>query len=689
MKSDRMTRLMQATRNALTLLRRGRIGPAYHRPFEVAFEDRRVTLRRYRAPSPDPRRRPILLVPPLMVTSEIYDISPELSAVAFLTNAGIDTWIADFGPPEAHEHGLARTLDDHVLAVSDCIDRIRALTGLDVHLVGYSQGGIFCYQTAAWRAAMHLPGLASITTFGAPVDLRRNLPIPLHDSLVERALSLSRRALEGPLRHLDSLPGALTSLGFKLLAPRQELRSLVQTLGLLHDADALMAIEPKRRFLGGEGFIAWPGPALRTFLDDVVVQNRLTRGGFVIAGRTASLADIKAPICCFWGMTDDLAQSASVLAIEKATSAEVHTVAIPAGHFGLVVGRAAMSHSWPTVVSWTASEDGLGPFEPPQFEPPSERRLPDLLAASGEFLWDRLGKLSVNTIHSFDRARWKLSPRGRALSASGRATLPEAIRLQARRHPTASCFVWHGRAYTWEESFRRVEAFARMLGTLGVRFGMTVAVDAPRTPDTLAAIAAVHYLGATVVLGPDLPAEFTLPIKSDTLEPLLLASADLTLDPISPPRAPAFATRDAGNLSHETWMGQAIALANRARLGRWDTLFCPTSLSPMDVLTTLAAAAVAGSRLVLSDDPPARFWASVRHVGASVAPIDTPLLEALLAEPDSEQDKRHPLRYIASVTALSPDLIARVRARFGEALRFGEISKIEMLDSRDIAGSQR
>jgi putative long chain acyl-CoA synthase len=685
LKPDRMTRLMQATRNALTLLRRGRIGPAYHRPFEVTFEDHRVTLRRYRAPSPDPRRRPILLVPPLMVTSEIYDISPELSAVAFLTNAGIDTWIADFGPPEAHEHGLARTLDDHVLAVSDGIDRIRALTGLEVHLVGYSQGGLFCYQTAAWRAALNLPGLASITTFGAPVDLRRNLPLPVHDSLVERALALSRRALDRPLRHLDSLPGALTSLGFKLLAPRQELRLLVQTLGLLHDADALMALEPKRRFLGGEGFIAWPGPALRTFLDDVVVQNRLARGGFVIAGRTASLADIKIPICCFWGTTDDLAQPASVLAIEKATSEEVHTVAIPAGHFGLVVGRAAMSHSWPTVVSWTASQDGLGPFEPPQFEPPSERHLPDLLAASGEFLWDRLGKLSVNAIHSFDRARWKLSPRGRKLSASGEASLPEALRREARRHPTASCFVWRGRAYTWEESYRRVEAFARMLGTLGLRFGMTVAIDASMTPDTLAAIAAAHYLGATVVLDPDLPSDLTLPISSDTLEPLLLASADLTLEPIAAPRAPAFAP----NLSHEAWMTRAIALANRARLGRWDTILCPASFPPMPVLTTVAAAAVAGSRLVLADDPPARFWAAIRHVGASVALVDPPLLEALLAEPDSAQDKRHPLRYIASVSGLPTDLVDLFRARFGEALRFGELSKIEILDSRDMSDSYR
>ena len=66
--------------------------------------------------------------------------------------------MVDFGAPEHEEGGLERNLTDHVLAVSDAVDRVREVTGRDVHLGGYTQGGMFCYQTAAYRRS---EGLAS------------------------------------------------------------------------------------------------------------------------------------------------------------------------------------------------------------------------------------------------------------------------------------------------------------------------------------------------------------------------------------------------------------------------------------------------------------------------------------------------------------------------------------------------
>jgi putative long chain acyl-CoA synthase len=96
-------------------------------------------LRHYeRAPDAgiEPIAQPLLLVPPLMVASEVYDISPDVSAIAYLSRQGVDVWLVDFGAPEREEGGMSRTLDDHVRAVSDAIDRVRAATGRDVHLAG-------------------------------------------------------------------------------------------------------------------------------------------------------------------------------------------------------------------------------------------------------------------------------------------------------------------------------------------------------------------------------------------------------------------------------------------------------------------------------------------------------------------------------------------------------------------------
>ena len=34
------------------------------------------------------------------VTAEVYDIDPEISTVTMLANAGVDTWMVDYGAPE-------------------------------------------------------------------------------------------------------------------------------------------------------------------------------------------------------------------------------------------------------------------------------------------------------------------------------------------------------------------------------------------------------------------------------------------------------------------------------------------------------------------------------------------------------------------------------------------------------------
>src|SRR5688572_14810040 len=140
----RLRRVGLAWQNALEIIRAGRLTAPYGAAFDVVHEDAIHKLRHYHAADgAAPDTAPLLLVPPLMVASEVYDIAPDVSAVAFLTRQGVDVWLCDFGAPEREEGGMSRTLDDHVRAVSDAIGRVRDATGHDVHLAGYSQGGMF------------------------------------------------------------------------------------------------------------------------------------------------------------------------------------------------------------------------------------------------------------------------------------------------------------------------------------------------------------------------------------------------------------------------------------------------------------------------------------------------------------------------------------------------------------------
>ena len=89
-------------------------------------------------------------------------------------------------------------------------------------------------------------------------------------------------------------------------------------------------------FLGGEGFVAWPGPAFRKFVDDVIVGNRMASGGFVIDGHAVTLADLTCPILYFVGSAATRwVDRARCAAIRRAAPhvTKMFEVPLKAGHF--------------------------------------------------------------------------------------------------------------------------------------------------------------------------------------------------------------------------------------------------------------------------------------------------------------------------------------------------------------------
>ncbi|MCW3064545.1 MAG: acyl-CoA synthetase, partial [Solirubrobacterales bacterium] len=248
--TDPAARLGAAAQNALEVARFGGLDTGEEpSPYDVVVETRMYRLRRYFPPSSRRRKPgpPVILVPPMMLAADVYDVTPTASAVAILSEHGVDPWVVDFGAPEREEGGLERTLADHVIAVSEIVDHVREITGRDVHLGGYSQGGMFCYQTAAYRRSK---GIASLVTFGSPVDTRGAMPFGLPEELVARGAGflaehvLARRAL----------PAWASRTGFRLLDPMKALRQQLEFMLQLHDRDALLPRERQRRFLMEEGW---------------------------------------------------------------------------------------------------------------------------------------------------------------------------------------------------------------------------------------------------------------------------------------------------------------------------------------------------------------------------------------------------------------------------------------------------
>jgi len=551
--AKRVRRLGLAWQNALEIARAGRLTTPYGAPFEIVHDDRVYKLRRYERtqdPSVTPVEPPLLLVPPLMVASEVYDISPDVSAVAYLVHEGVDVWLVDFGAPERAEGGMNRTLDDHVRAVSEAIDRVVAATGKDVHLAGYSQGGMFCYQAAAFRKSKNV---GSIITMGSPVDLRRHLKVD--EDVTERIVAGVRAALAWPLARIEGLPSMFTSTGFKLLSPRKEALQLVDFVRNLHDRQALEKREAKRLFLGGEGFVAWPGPAFRKFVDEVIVGNRMASGGFVIDGHAVSLADLTCPILYFVGSRDEMGRPGSVRGIRRAAPRvqRMYEVPVKAGHFGLVVGSTALTVTWPSVVTWLRGQvpppaiDARAANAPDPFarhdadEDDDDAETPlelakELVEKTARAALERIEELSEDLGTYLDNARYQL-PRInklRNLRDETRISLGKSLADQAARIGERTFFLWRGRAFTYADANRRVDAIVRGLVACGARPGTRVGVMMKSRPSHLSIVAACSRLGAVAVL---LSPETTDDVLPRALE---LGEAELLIvDPETAARARA------------------------------------------------------------------------------------------------------------------------------------------------------
>ncbi len=694
-------------------------------PFTVEAEQLNYRLRHYFADDVAPDSPPILLVPPLMLTTEVWDISPQTSAVAALHGMGCDTWVVDFGHPDSEPGGLERTLTDHVLAISDAIDRVQAATGRQVVLGGYSQGGMFCYQAAAYRRGK---GIDSLVTFGSPVDTRAPLFLPVSPDF---AAKLAAGLLESGLFTKLALPGWASRLGFKLLSPAKTVQDRAKFLLTLHDRDALLPRERQRRFLESEGWTAWSGPAVAELLEQFVTHNRMIEGGFVIDDRLVTLADLELPILTVVGTTDTIGHPDSVRAIRRAAPrADVLELTLRAGHFGLVVGSVAMNHTWPAVAGWAHWRAGSADL-PAEIVPAEAVESTPLRHGAGAGAVAQAAELGFGATRLVVATARQAVRVARGVVSEAPAQLPRLARIeqldpstrislgllldeQARRAPDDILFLFGDRAYRQSEAKRRIDNVVKGLVSVGVHHGDRVGVLMNTRPSAFVVVAALSRLGATaVLLRPDggLAREAALGrvtwVVSDPehvdrceqldgvtwcvlggggewreLHPRVIDMERIDPDEVelpawyrpNPHRAGDVAfvlftgegsTTKAMQITNKRWALSALGTASAASLRPGDTIYSVTPIHHSSALLMSVGGAVAGGArfAIASADDPDTFWEEVRRYGATHVSYTWTSLRAVTFAPPNPNELHHPIRMFLG-SGMPRNLWKRVVERF-------------------------
>ncbi len=516
-------RLLATAQNGLEVLRLGGLETeSVPSPYQTVETVPMYRLRRYFPPDNRQRTKtgpPVLMVHPMMMSANMWDVTREDGAVGILHNAGLDAWVIDFGEPDKVEGGMRRTLTDHVVALSEAIDTIKEVTGQDIHLAGYSQGGMFAYQAAAYRKSKDL---ASIVAFGAPVDTLAALPMGIPPNLGAVAAGFMA---DHVFNRLD-IQGWMARTGFQMLDPLKTAKARVDFMRQLHDREALLPREQQRRFLDSDGWIAWSGPAVSELLKQFIAHNRLMSGGFAINGQLVTLTDITCPVLAFVGEVDDIGQPPSVRGIRRAApAADVYETMIRAGHFGLVVGSKASQVTWPTVAEWVHWVGGAGNLPAnvtPMEDHPEVRDNPDSgvpLSARVVHGMGEASEVALSLARGAADAVVAANKSLRTLVVETARTLPRLTRLgqindhtrislgriiseQAKDSPDGEFLLFDGRVHTYEAVDRRINNVVRGLINVGVRQGVRVGILMETRPSALVAIAALSRLGAVTVLMP-------------------------------------------------------------------------------------------------------------------------------------------------------------------------------------------
>ncbi|QHQ37031.1 alpha/beta hydrolase [Algicella marina] len=274
----------------------------------------------------------VLVVPSLINSADILDLTPNASFLAALSAKGLRPVLLDWGAPERAEAGL--DLGQYIAGrLLPAWMFLEGWSGRRPPLLGYCMGGSL---VAALAATM--PGAPGLVTIGAPWSFAGGTGLAAEIRLGARQMGAAKldRIIDGLTAAFGLVPAATFQHLFALVDPMQAARKFRAFAAMPQDGKAA------ERFVALEDWLAdgraMSGPATRDLLVRWQIADALDRGDWHCLGRAARPEEIHCPAMVVTGLRDHIATSATTRPLTRRLPAPL-TLETGLGHVGMVVSR--------------------------------------------------------------------------------------------------------------------------------------------------------------------------------------------------------------------------------------------------------------------------------------------------------------------------------------------------------------
>lgn len=308
---------------------------------------------------------PLVLVPPLGVTTETFDLMPQRSLVRFMVAAGFKVYLIDWGKPKK-EHAHLGLKDYSRDMMATALEKVRRHSGSqDLSLMGWCMGGLLCLLYQGLVQDKHV---RNMVTVASPIDIESG-------SGLVAGLSGVAQALNGPaalvsnysnfrLNTLDparlSLPPWMTTLVFKMTDPVSSVTTYWDLVTGLWDRQFVESYSTTSDYLNN--MLMYPGGVVKDMTASIMTDNQLAKGRVQVGDEVARFDAIKTNLLAFAGETDNLVQPEMAQKIvDIVASKDKEFRLVPGGHMGVIIGSKAQKAVWAESVEWLAERSAQAP----------------------------------------------------------------------------------------------------------------------------------------------------------------------------------------------------------------------------------------------------------------------------------------------------------------------------------------